>query len=233
MILKSKIQNLHHAYILEGESEQMSLELKDFLETIGINTLGNPDFSIERFSNFDVENARDFKNKVSNKSFSQKNDAKKVFIISVNFINHEAEQALLKTLEEPTENTYIFLILPDAEKVAETIRSRCEIIYFRVNGSNENTKGNTDAKKFLNSTLAQRLDYIKTLVESHKKDEDSGILKQEAISLLNNLESLVRQDLTSANIEFIKNLWRLRDLISDRGASTKTILEAVAIALPK
>ncbi len=233
MSLKSKIKNLHHAYILEGESEFIISELTEFLESLNIKTLGNPDFSVERFSNFNIEDAREFKNKVARKSFGE--NTKKVFIISANFINREAEQALLKTLEEPTEDTHIFLILPDAEKVAETIRSRCEIISLREDSSSANAKGNIEAKKFLNSTLAQRLDYVKTLVESHKKDEDSGILKQEAISLLNNLELSLGSPTTKSaeNIEFIKNLWRLRDLLSDRGTPTKTILEAVAIALPK
>lgn len=40
----------------------------------------------------------------------------------------EWQNKLLKTLEEPPENTFIFIAAPNAESLLQTVRSRCEII---------------------------------------------------------------------------------------------------------
>ncbi|MFZ2190364.1 MAG: AAA family ATPase [Candidatus Magasanikiibacteriota bacterium] len=45
-------------------------------------------------------------------------------------MNSEACNALLKTLEEPSEKTVLFLITTDEKKLPETIQSRCQKIYF-------------------------------------------------------------------------------------------------------
>lgn len=45
-------------------------------------------------------------------------------------MNASAYNALLKTLEEPNDGTYIFLITNSLHALPETIRSRCQIIHF-------------------------------------------------------------------------------------------------------
>lgn len=45
-------------------------------------------------------------------------------------MNSEAVNALLKTLEEPSKKTILFLVTNDEQKLPETIKSRCQTIYF-------------------------------------------------------------------------------------------------------
>lgn len=45
-------------------------------------------------------------------------------------MNVASANALLKTLEEPGPNSLLFLIATDADQVINTIRSRCQLIYF-------------------------------------------------------------------------------------------------------
>jgi DNA polymerase III subunit delta' len=53
----------------------------------------------------------------------------KVFIIEeADRMNEPAQNALLKTLEEPTDDTVFILISDDEQEVLETIRSRCRIV---------------------------------------------------------------------------------------------------------
>lgn len=53
-----------------------------------------------------------------------------VIIDSADDLNRNAANALLKFLEEPAKNTYLFLISHSVKKLLPTIRSRCRIIKF-------------------------------------------------------------------------------------------------------
>jgi len=56
---------------------------------------------------------------------------KKIFIVrDVEKLTAEAANAFLKTLEEPTADSVLFLTTSVAEKNLDTIRSRCHAIYF-------------------------------------------------------------------------------------------------------
>lgn len=56
--------------------------------------------------------------------------SKFVIIDSADDLNRNASNALLKILEEPAKNTYLFLISHSIRKLLPTIRSRCRIINF-------------------------------------------------------------------------------------------------------
>jgi DNA polymerase-3 subunit delta' len=75
-----------------------------------------------------IEHIRQMIDKTQMSAFEAK---KKVFIIKdVEFVTLEASNALLKTLEEPTNNTLIFLTTSVMDRVLETIKSRCQVFYF-------------------------------------------------------------------------------------------------------
>ena len=57
-------------------------------------------------------------------------NSKFVIIDSADDLNRNAANALLKILEEPAKNTYLFLISHSVRKLLPTIRSRCRIIKF-------------------------------------------------------------------------------------------------------
>ncbi len=58
--------------------------------------------------------------------------AKKIFIVrNIENLTPDAGNALLKTLEEPSANSLLFLTTSVVEKCLDTIRSRCHGIYFR------------------------------------------------------------------------------------------------------
>lgn len=54
--------------------------------------------------------------------------SKVVLILYPERMNLEAANKLLKSIEEPTEDTFFFLITTDPEKIIKTIRSRCRLI---------------------------------------------------------------------------------------------------------
>ncbi len=57
-------------------------------------------------------------------------DKKFIIIDSADDLNVNASNALLKILEEPTKNTYLFLVCHSPSKLLRTIKSRCRMIKF-------------------------------------------------------------------------------------------------------
>ena len=60
-------------------------------------------------------------------------DLKIVFIDNAEFLNVNSSNALLKSLEEPSSNTFFFIIHNDASEIKETIKSRCIQFKFHLN----------------------------------------------------------------------------------------------------
>ena len=60
-------------------------------------------------------------------------DLKIVFIDNAEFLNVNSSNALLKSLEEPSTNTFFFIIHNDASEIKETIKSRCIQFKFHLN----------------------------------------------------------------------------------------------------
>ncbi len=63
---------------------------------------------------------------------AQLSSHKVILIQPADAMNINAANALLKTLEEPTPSTIIILITEHASTLPATIRSRCQIVHFRV-----------------------------------------------------------------------------------------------------
>ena len=73
-------------------------------------------------------------------------DLKIVFIDNAEFLNVNSSNALLKSLEEPSSNTFFFIIHNDASEIKETIKSRCIQFKFHLN---------IDEKKSIFKKIAQ------------------------------------------------------------------------------
>lgn len=75
-----------------------------------------------------VKQIRELRSQLSKRSYS--GGYKVAIIDDAEKMNSEASNALLKTLEEPTEKTVIFLITKDENQLPATILSRCQLINF-------------------------------------------------------------------------------------------------------
>lgn len=139
---------LHHAYILSGRdgtgkklfakelAKAILCEKGSFLEgcTCRHCTLADggahPDIHIIEESPLKIDKARE----ISSDAFlTPLTASKKVYIIdNADSFGLEAANALLKTLEEPPEDTHFLLITSRYTQVLHTIRSRCINISFGV-----------------------------------------------------------------------------------------------------
>jgi len=75
-----------------------------------------------------IDSIRELKNEAK---YTPYEALKKVYIISdAEKMNRESANSFLKLLEEPPDNLLIILITPAINALLETIRSRCQIVYF-------------------------------------------------------------------------------------------------------
>lgn len=237
--------NLHHAYLIEGAKEEVLPEVKKFLESLGISTVGSPDFVHIELDSFKIEDARNLKSYAAQKSFSS---SKKIFIISANNFLLEAQNSLLKIFEEPIENTHFFLIVPDINALLKTLISRFYLISARQparqlagGGLAEITETTKEVEKFIAMSLKNRIDFIKELLITPEEDEDGNEIvalessRSKALKFLNELESILHQKAmskTAFDTSFFEHLFKVREFLRMPGSSVKTLMESVALVIP-
>ena len=209
-------QNLHHSYLVVGERKEAEAHLRELLLGHGIKLAGSPDFFVFNSPLFGIDEARELSLAASKKAFTDK----KIFLISPEKITLEAQNALLKTFEEPTANTHFFLLVRDAMLVLPTLRSRMQIVYV------EGKVGElSDAKKFLKLTIKDRINFSKKFVDA---DLPAG---RQGKNLSVFLDELLITLKASNDIESLKEIYPLRLVSDDRGTSPRLILEHLSVVL--
>lgn len=218
---------LYHSYVIEGDVDALVKEVRSVLETRGDIVPASPDVFINTYDSFTIADSGLVKEWHSSFAISS---AKKVCILGAQFINHEAQQSLLKILEEPHVNTHFFIIVPQAGLLLGTIRSRTHTITTTAQASE------IDIKKFVTLSSADRLTLVATLIEKYKDTEGSGGLRHEATMLVNGMEQYFHEkfikDSTNDTLQFVLGeLSNARDYLSTPGASVKMILEHLSLVI--
>ena len=92
-----------------------------------VNQNIHPNFFLVKNENLEkeikIEKVRDLISFLSKTTY--KNDIKVVMIDNAEYLNLNSSNALLKALEEPTINTFFFIVHDSSFKILETIKSRC------------------------------------------------------------------------------------------------------------
>lgn len=138
-LLKAQVENgnIFHAYIFEGQIEDARAMYTDFIELIfQADDNRNKELGLDRFFDLEIirpenkviniDSIREMKKKVYEIPLESKY---KVFVIEeADCMRVEAQNALLKTLEESPDYCIIILTTDNRNKLYDTIISRCQII---------------------------------------------------------------------------------------------------------
>jgi DNA polymerase III delta prime subunit len=235
MFIKKQLSakdNLHHAYLIEGEYEAVLPELVSYLEEKGIIKKGSPDLHRIFEETLKIDSARHIKESQIEKS--SQSGGKKIFIIGANFFTREAANSLLKVFEEPAEGVHFFLITPNPHLLPATLLSRVHLIAAE-NKKEINPAILAEANKFLSAGHAARIKQIEEFIKKFEDLEaDENNMKSRAQAWINAMETLLHrseQDIRNKLYEF-GELSKARDYITDRGSSAKMLLEHLALVLP-
>lgn len=213
--------------ILCLETKESSCKCKSCIE---FDTNNNPDFILiePEQGKIKIEAIREMQKKVAEKPVISE---KKVYIINnAETMTVEAQNCLLKTLEEPPEYVTIILITSNENNLLSTIKSRCTRIYFeplpkeeieKYINQNYQEPVSENIIKMAQGSISQVINYQehqelyanieKMLKEIHQKDlietikmaEEIYNSKEQIQYILEYMESLVLE-LGKKNIRYVK-----------------------------
>jgi len=218
--ISSNGELLSHAFLLE-EREAIADDLLNFLEGAGIKTKGNPDFWHRAFELFGIDEGRELRVLQTQGAFE---GGRRIFIIQAKTITLEAQNALLKTFEEPTTGTHFFLIVPNHDLLLPTLRSRLVFIRGDVK---RNSRERALAEEFVGTAPAKRMRLLEEIVEEKDRARARSFL--DGLEVIYNKGDKTKEDI----VDFLSTLIEFKGYISARGSSVKMILEHLALTAPR
>ena len=202
----------HHSYIVFGyTSEELCEERCEGL------------FFIETDIGIGVDEIR----KLHHYAFQSAATTKRKIVLSTPSISFQAQNALLKLMEETEQGTYFFLCVPQGTDILSTLLSRCYIV----------DKGTTHAENpsehfntFVSATAKERLAMIDKIW-----DQGESVRHSTTLRFLQDFETHIHQNITTADAKINKTAvpkykrvtQNLRDAIYS-GALHKATLQALA-----
>lgn len=207
---------LHHALVIEGDNVTGLQKAKEHVKQIlQVRVEANPDLEIIEKERYTISDARTLKERATQKPLGDI----QVFIIVSDHILREAQNALLKLLEEPAQNTYFILVVPSISQLLPTVQSR-----LAYGGRVARISEKKDfVSSFLLGNIGERIRMLDPILKS--KD------RREARKVLDTLESELRIQGVKVHSKSLSEIAFVRQYLSDRSSSLKMLLEHIAIVL--
>lgn len=218
-------KNLHHAYLLVGDDEKILPLLESFfIEKLLFPIQGNPDYWKESFESLGIDESRKVIEMQRGKPLAHN---KRIFVLHAQSITREAQNALLKVLEEPTSGSHFFLVVPSESILLPTVKSRMLSVKLLHKTFEDKTLHNSaEIEAFINGDLKERMKITATLSESKDRKKIS--------IFLNEIERSFSGKIMDAEVRnFLTALQNIKIYENDRGASLKMLLDHIALTIPK
>lgn len=207
---------MHHAYLLYGEgaqiAEETALKIANFFEhgTFEVSSRALEEILIVRplEGSVGIDAVRGIKQFLAHKPVRAK--YKTVLIIGGEYMTPEAQNALLKIMEEPPEYARIFLNASQKERILPTLQSRAHAVHFPMPSASQ--------KKFDISSLQK-------LISEGIDDEDE--LDRALRSLLGALRASPVKNFLALR-ETVKRVAALKSLNVNRRLQLRAIINALA-----
>lgn len=198
----------HHAYVYEGslgEFDALKASLSPYLA--------------QKFDRFGVDDAREL---IALAALKPVGEA--TFLVGFSSTTSEAQQALLKLLEEPQPGVSFLFLVPHGT-LLPTVRSRM-MVWEKQHDTGKVSR--SSALSFLGASAKERSDMIVALL----KDEED--VKERVRDLLDGLEQELSKNMQDPVVrEGLEDIAKVRDYLRDRSPSLKMLLEHLALSLPK
>ncbi|MEY4440610.1 MAG: hypothetical protein RLY49_236 [Candidatus Parcubacteria bacterium] len=215
-LFEASRQNLHHTNICAGNREQSLLDI-DALISICSKSVSKIERLVYEFDKFLIKDAEHIFSKHIHKVGE---DEMQFVVIAFNTTNIETQNSILKILEEPPRGVYFFLLIPNKKILLPTVLSRAQIFEYE-----KDVEISKETKKFIEASYAERLDFVKKLLDEVKTEKKT---KQDVIEFIEEIEKYVHQ---KKNIQLLKKILEIKDYLKDQGASMKQLLEYLAMQI--
>jgi hypothetical protein len=200
---------MHHALLLEGSFEWALTCIPDFCAHEG------PDVIHYRGGRMGIDEVRKLTQAAYQTPLTQ---PKRHFLLIFDEFTHEAQNALLKLLEEPPLTAQFYLITERTGGLLPTLMSR---LARSEEGDRDEHTREDEVAAFFNAAYGERLATI--LERTNKKDDVWASLIMDAFELYAEKHK---------DAVLMKKLCEIRPMFALPGASKKMILEHLALLLP-
>jgi len=205
---------MHHAYLLIGDRLALEEHLNALLLRIGFTTHGNPDYHTFEGESFSVADARMISDRARGKAFG----SRKVIVLKSERFTPEAQNALLKTLEEPPVDTHFVIFGREESHFLPTVLSRVQIVQV---GNAKVTPLHKDVEKFLDAPPSKRIDFAKKFSDKNERSALSPFL--DAL-----LVELKKREVMP---DVLKKVLAVREFSSDPSVMMRLVLEHLAFVV--
>ena len=222
---------LHHAYIVHGND--FGILQRTIENLFSITLRGNPDVFIQSFDTVTASDARKIVQFADHTTFVA--GAVKLLVIYFSTIGIEAQNILLKTLEEPSKHTHIFMLTPHTERLLPTVLSRCMqvTLHETCNNSVLGISGK-DTEAFIAATVPERL----KIIEKINKGKNKAVNKTRFLDMLDGIELYLHKhkpkeigELETSWIMRVRVVLQAKKYMHDKGAMSKMLMESVAFII--
>ena len=217
---------MHSFLIITKNKNEAASYTSDLLKKREVDPL---DINLQTYEKaMGIEDVRKIQKAILLKPFRGKTKA--VTIDAYENITLEAQNALLKILEEPPANTIIVIITAKRELILPTIISRCKVIVLQEKEIELTETDLLDLKDTLNILLTGKIGSKLKIAQNIAKDKENTALWLEKMAVF------VRNELTKDNsdikyLNFLKELQKTYKTIESTNVSQRTALENLFLSL--
>jgi hypothetical protein len=216
---------LLHAYALLGSWEQVQDSLIDFAQAhLKLPLFGaHPDVLLFQIESFGIEESRALETFARRKGSVS---SEKLAVVACHMLTHEAQNALLKLLEDAPLGLHVILNVPSFSVLLPTLRSRLFLV--TVTSASRSISDVETAQVFLTSGKRDRLEFLLALIEAKDRKTVTAFLDGLEVYLADRLSKKTDSPATQGLTEVV----RTRRYLADRSPSLKLLLENLALAIP-
>lgn len=214
------VASLGNAYIVVGSLSETRTAVLELLAKRGVTISGNPDLYEISASDFGVDDARAVSAFASYKSLGEA----KYFLLTISRPTADAQNALLKVIEEAPGNSIFFFIVESAGHLLPTIRSRS--VQIAGVTAVEESYGE-EAEKFLKDSFESRLSSVEKMTGYISKTQD----RSPSRSFVRSLLSVAKDKKYPA--QALRDILDSEKYMRMQGSSAKAILSHLAVSLPR
>ncbi len=224
----------HHAYLLVGGRKRWLEQLRPH---------GPADRVYQEVETYGIDEARQLRRWQEQTIIAETKEgggggSRRFLIVSFRHITPEAQNALLKTLEEPARGNHFFLITESAYGLLPTLLSRLQVLSSASGSRDGELELEQWADKFLQSNYEARLALVTDFLAIAEAGPSSRGAKTAALRLVNVLEVKLEGQLRRCPddqklVAALTTLITQRDYLHDQAALPKLILEHLALILPQ
>ncbi len=214
---------LHHAYCIEGGRDSVPF-IEGYIRSLSGE---HAHVLVQSFGLFGVDEARTLS---KSSSLSATSDSPHIELVYADMFSVEAQNALLKAIEEPAHHTHYIFVTPRLDKLLPTLLSRS--ISFSLLNENIDSESVLEMREFLGAGRVTRMSIVARYIKDHEDEEGETSRRalddffERMITYISTIESKDKSQALSV-------LMNARSFIQHKGSSQKMIAEYVGLMIPE